>query len=271
MSDIVDSLNRIANILQSSSEPGFLQTMGAQFLFLFAGAAVGVIGTYLLSRKLQQELLKKNKKEEEEKRAEGRKLLYNLLDYEITERWKKEIGKHFKKHLEKFNDENLYKISNTTFRTHDLYIIKKCAEDVFAANLFDDKNVISYIVRVHGYSIDLVDAKEGLQERFTKYQEAIRALESAPGFPKNLVDAKEELGKKLTTYKKAIESAHDDIEPLKRKYDNAKEHLDHLHHTWKFFETAYKGIDEYMDKILPIIKKDALKGIDKTCGKSLIV
>jgi hypothetical protein len=267
MSDIVDSLNRIANILESSSEQGFLQTMGVQFLFLFAGAAVGVIGTYLLSRKLQQELLKKNKKEEEEKRAEGRKLLYNLLDYEITQRWQNEIGKHFKKHLKKFNDENLDKISNTTFRTHDLYIIKKCAEDVFAANLFDDKNVISYIVRVHGYSIDLVDAKEGLQERFTDYQEAIRALESAPGFPKDLVDAKEGLQERFTKYQEAIralESAHDDnadIESLKRKCGDAKEHLDRLDYIWKFLKNVYEEIDYNMEKILkgikPYVSKDS--------------
>lgn len=228
MSDIVDSLNRIANILQSSLESDVLQPTVGQLSPLFVGALLGAIVTYLWSRKLQQELFKQNKKEEEEKRAEGRELLSNLLEYEITRRWKNKIGKYFKKHLEELNDKNLDKIFNATFRTHDLHIIKQCAEDVFAANLFDDNAVISDIVRVHGFSIDLADGKEGLRERFTKYQEAIRALESA----------------------------HDDnadIESLKRKRDDAKKHLDH---TWKFLKTAYEGIDEHMNKILTSIKKD---------------
>ena len=151
-----------------------------------------------------------------------------MLEDEITLRWKNEIGKYFKKHFEEFNDRNLDKISNTTFKTHDLYIFQQCAEDIFAANLFDDNAVISYIVHVHALSRDLVDGKEGLRKRFIEYQEAVRALESA-------------------------HADKADIESLKRKRDDAKKPL---YQIWKFLKKAYEGIDEDMNKILTSMKKD---------------
>lgn len=229
MSDTIDSLNRIADILQSSSEPGFLQTMGGQFLILFAGAALGAFVTYLMSKKLQQELFKQNKAEEEAKRTKGRQLLSALLEDEIKLRWEKEIGKYFKKHFKELNEENLRKISNTTFKMQDLFIIQQCAKDVFAANLFNDNALVSYIVHVHVLSRDLVDGKEGLRKRFKEYQRAVNALESAGNDDKA------------------------DKKSLERKRDEAKERLDRI---WEFLKGAYYGIDKDMKRILNRIKRD---------------
>jgi len=108
MADISDALYRIADILQTSSEPSFFQTTAGTLLVLALGAFFGAIATYIISKSLRRDLIEQEKR----KKVADRQLLSGLLGDEIELRWRQGIGKYLNECFEVSDGGSRSKICN---------------------------------------------------------------------------------------------------------------------------------------------------------------
>jgi len=175
MSDEIDALNRIAEVLERSAEPAFLQTVAGQFVILVFGAVVGVglgaVVTHFLGKRLRQEEEERTEREEVRRRVQQRRLLVSLLGDEIVLRWNQLIARELRLMFEEYSLDKVDGLCTMRFQPQDLYVFQQCANDFVLTTVFDDNAVVSHVIYVHILAKDLCDKQNILTPILRKVQE----------------------------------------------------------------------------------------------------
>lgn len=221
--DTAEALNRIADILENSSEISFLQTVAGQFTILVVGAVVGALvgalATYYMRRQLQKELDREKLKQ----RREQRELLVSLIGDEIVLRWNQLISRDLGRIFETFSEDKITQLSQTQFKESDLFIFQQCANDISLTTVIEDNALVSSIIYVHLLAKDFCDCQYIFRELNDEYQ----ALKTQNG--------------NGTTGDNMHKS-----EVIECKLEG----------TWQELKTKYQKIDSEMHKIYNFIEKD---------------
>ncbi|MDJ0950596.1 MAG: hypothetical protein QNJ94_16915 [Alphaproteobacteria bacterium] len=174
MEDDSNLLERIAVAVESLSSPNVSLVDLGQLLYIAVGGALGAVLTYVVRKKHQAEVDRRHKAKEEEELQEKKLLLSGLLGDEIVLRWKEQIASDLGRHFRKFSLEDVSTINRTHLSDNDLYVFKQCGLNMFEADVFEDKTLVSHIVYVHMLIKDFLDGKEALAQIHQQYLSSTR-------------------------------------------------------------------------------------------------